>query len=176
MYNFNLYSYCSTRSTKVAPFWRICFLTSATCLPAGRRSSLMFKISTRGDYGLLFLSGLAIAHREGQDFVSLKEIAKKKNLSLPYLSQIVMPLREAGFLESKEGKGGGYRLKKAPREITMMDVLQVLEGKVSPVRCCSNTAGKCGSESYCNVKSTWKDATHMLTQFLKKKTLEDIIQ
>lgn len=134
----------------------------------------MFHISTRGDYGLLFLSALAEKMREGRKYVSLKEITNSKKLSLPYLSQIVIPLARAHFIESKEGRNGGYRLAKEPREITLMSVLEVLEGPVSPVRCCSEIKGKCGSESYCNVKATWKVAKMMLVQFLRNKTLEDI--
>lgn len=135
----------------------------------------MFKISTRGDYGLLLLSTLASKTREGATFVSLREVAKEKKLPLPYLEQIVIPLKRAGLIESREGKGGGYRLSRAPREITMMEVLEVLEGPVTPVRCCGNTEKKCGSESLCNVKSSWQDAQSMLIQFFKNRTLQDTI-
>ena len=136
---------------------------------------LMFKISTKGDYGLLLLSGIAEQQRAGKRFVSLKEIAAKKHLSLPYLSQIITPLKEAGLVSSKEGRDGGYALTRAPRDISMMEILEVLEGPVSPVRCCGNEKGKCGSEAYCNVKSTWQDANRMLSNFLRTKTLEDAL-
>lgn len=135
----------------------------------------MFKISTRGDYGLLLLSALAEKMQEGREFISLKEVSEAKKLSLPYLSQIVLPLKEAGLVKSKEGRDGGYTLAKSPREITIMEILEVLEGPVSPVRCCSDKAKKCGSESACNVKFTWQDAKSMLVQFLRTKTLEDTL-
>lgn len=136
----------------------------------------MFRISTKGDYGLLLLSALAEAYQNNDAFVALKEIAKAKNLSLSYISQIIIPLKNAGLVKSKEGHLGGYRLAKPPREITMMEVLEALEGPIAPVRCCDNKAGKCGSESYCNVKYTWQDARAMLGQFLKTRTLADILQ
>lgn len=136
----------------------------------------MFKISTKGDYGLLLLSALAESYQNSETFVALKEIAKAKNLSLSYISQIIIPLKNAGLVESKEGHLGGYRLAKPPREISMMEVLEALEGPITPVRCCDNKAGKCGSESYCNVKYTWQDARTLLAQFLKTRTLDDILQ
>jgi Rrf2 family protein len=136
----------------------------------------MFKISTKGDYGLLLLSALAEEYAKGEVFIALKEIAKKKHLSLPYISQIILPLKNAGLVMSKEGKHGGYRLAREPSKITMMEVLEILEGPVSPVRCCDNKAGKCGSESYCNVKFTWQDAKNLLIYFLKNKTLADTVK
>ncbi len=96
----------------------------------------MFKISTRGDYGLLMLSALAKMQRDGREFVPLKEIAMAKKLSIPYVSQIILCLKEAGFVTSKEGRDGGYRLAKDAAQIPMMEVLEVLEGPIAPVKCC----------------------------------------
>ena len=133
----------------------------------------MFKISTKGDYGLLFLSTLGQKMNSGRSFISLKEIADEKKLSLPYLSQIATTLKEAGVVKSKEGRDGGYSLVKPAGKITLMEVLEVLEGPLTPVRCCGNAKAKCGSEAHCNVKSTWQQAQSMLATFLKGKTLED---
>lgn len=136
----------------------------------------MFRISTKGDYGMLLMSVLAekTGNAEG-NFVSLKEIAREKHLSIPYLSQIILPLKEAGLVVSKEGRIGGYRLSRKPNEITLMEILEALEGPVSPVRCCSDTKAQCGSEAQCNVKFAFKDAQTMLSEFFKNKTLADII-
>lgn len=136
----------------------------------------MFKISTKGDYGLLLLSALAEEYIKGEGLVALKEIAEKKHLSLPYISQIILPLKNAGLVTSKEGKHGGYRLAREPSKITMMEVLEVLEGPVSPVRCCGNEKGKCGSEPYCSSKFTWQEAKNLLIYFLKHKTLADTVK
>lgn len=135
----------------------------------------MFKISTKGDYGLLLLSALAEKTKEGREFVSLKEIAEAKKLSSQYLSQIILPLKEAGLVKSKEGRDGGYALARPAREITVMEILETLEGPVTPVRCCGNEKAKCGSEPMCNVKFTWQSAKSLLIHFLRTKTLEDTI-
>lgn len=135
----------------------------------------MFKISTKGDYGLLLLSALAEKMKTGREFVSLKEIAKAKKLSPQYLSQIILPLKEAGLVKSKEGRDGGYALARPAREITVMEILETLEGPVTPVRCCGNEKAKCGSEPMCNVKFTWQSAKSLLIHFLRTKTLEDTL-
>lgn len=140
----------------------------------------MFKISTRGDYGLLFLSALAEKLQNGRQFVSLKEIVAEKHLSLSYLTQIALPLKRAGILKSKEGREGGYALAKKPTEIRLIEVLEILEGPVAPVRCCESNYGgakpkKCGSENFCNVKSVWHAAQLQLKQFLSSKTLADTL-
>lgn len=140
----------------------------------------MFKISTKGDYGLLLLSALAEKTGDGRTFVSLKEIARAKKLSLSYLSQIIIPLKNAGFVLSKEGKEGGYRLARPANKITIMEILEALEGPILPVKCCCGGVrgkelkeGKCASEAYCGMKATWMGAKMMLANFLRKKTLAD---
>lgn len=135
----------------------------------------MLKISTKGDYGLLLLSALAEKMKK-KKFVSLQEIAREKHMSLSYISQIILPIKKAGLVISKEGRGGGYSLAKSPSKITIMEILEILEGPIEPVRCCGNISGKCGSESYCTVKATWRSATSMLIDFLSKKTLEDAMR
>lgn len=134
----------------------------------------MFKISTKGDYGLLLLAALAKVHADGKSFVALKEIASAKHLSLPYISQIVNSLKRAGLVESKEGLGGGYRLSRSPDSITVIEILEALEGPVAPVKCCTANKEKCGAEPYCEVKSTWHEAKKMMIEFLRNKTLKDI--
>ena len=81
----------------------------------------------------------------------------------------------AGFVESREGLGGGYRLAKDPSEINLMEVLEILEGGVTPVKCCgeSNDGKRCGSEPQCGMKGVWHDAQNLIRHFLKGKTLAD---
>lgn len=138
----------------------------------------MFKISTKGDYGLLILAALAIKEKQGQKFVSLSEIAQEKHLSPRYLSQIILPLKKAGLVKSKEGIGGGYCLAKKPEKIKIIEILEVLEGPLAIVPCCAIKSQKCATkqcEKDCAAKSTWQQASALLAQFLANKTLKDII-
>lgn len=140
----------------------------------------MFKVSTKGDYGLLLLAELAQAQIKGKRFVPLQEIADSKKLSMRYLSQIITPLKRAGLVKSREGKFGGYCLSQKPSEITVMEILEVLEGPLSPVRCCDirikRMRGKCGSENFCQIKGLWMQAKFMLAKFLHEKTLKDLLK
>lgn len=137
----------------------------------------MFKISTKGDYGLLILAALATREKQGQKFVSLSEIAQEKHLSPRYLSQIILPLKKAGLVKSKEGTGGGYCLAKEPKEISIIEILEILEGPLAIVPCCAKKSRNCPAkqcEKGCAAKSTWQQASALLAQFLAHKTLKDI--
>jgi len=89
------------------------------------------KISTKGRYGLTIMIELAKKHGEGP--VSLKSIAQTHDLSEHYLEQLISPLRNAGLVKSIRGAYGGYLLADHPSKITAGDVIQVLEGPISPV-------------------------------------------
>jgi Rrf2 family transcriptional regulator, cysteine metabolism repressor len=89
------------------------------------------KISTKGRYGLTIMIELATKHGEGP--VSLKSIAQAHDLSEHYLEQLISPLRNAGLVKSIRGAYGGYVLADHPSKITAGDVIQVLEGPISPV-------------------------------------------
>lgn len=92
---------------------------------------MKLKISTKGQYGLTVMMDLADNYGKGP--ISLKSIAKRHNLSEHYLEQLVAPLRNAGLINSVRGAYGGYKLNKAPEQITAGDIIRVLEGPISPV-------------------------------------------
>lgn len=135
----------------------------------------MFNISTKGDYGLLLLSVIADNMKYKKEYTSLREVAKSKKLPAKYLSEIALRLKKAKILVSKEGREGGYRLAKNPQNISLIEVLEVLEGPVEPVKCCSRSK-ICTQEKACGVKSIWQQATLIMKEFLKNKTLADTIE
>lgn len=87
-------------------------------------------ISTKGRYGLTIMMELARAYGDGA--LSLKKIAERHNLSENYLEQLVPPLRNGGLITSIRGAYGGYRLNKDPREVTVGEILFLLEGPIRP--------------------------------------------
>ncbi|MFD2759514.1 cysteine metabolism transcriptional regulator CymR [Lentibacillus juripiscarius] len=89
------------------------------------------KISTKGRYGLTIM--LELARKYGDGPLSLKAIAREKELSEHYLEQLASPLRNAGLIKSIRGAYGGYVLAKDPRDIKAGDIIRVLEGPISPV-------------------------------------------
>ena len=80
------------------------------------------KLSTKGRYAMVALADLALA--EGDDLKSLAEVAKRQDISLPYLEQLFVKLRRAGLVEAVRGPGGGYRLARSPEGIRISEVMQ----------------------------------------------------
>ena len=91
------------------------------------------KISTKGRYALRLMLDLAINNTG--EFVSIKEIALRQEISVKYLEQIITQLNKAGLVRSVRGSQGGYRLVKAPGEYTIGLILRVMEGSLAPVSC-----------------------------------------
>ncbi|MBA4601330.1 cysteine metabolism transcriptional regulator CymR [Thermoactinomyces mirandus] len=89
------------------------------------------KISTKGRYGLTIMMDLATQYGKGP--IPLKSVAERHGLSEHYLEQLIAPLRNAGLVRSVRGAYGGYKLAKAPEEITAGEIIRVLEGPISPV-------------------------------------------
>ena len=105
------------------------------------------KISTRGRYALRVMIDLA-EHCNGT-FIPLKEIAERQDISQKYLEGIMADLSKTDLLEGQHGKGGGYRLCRAPEAYTVWEILQFTEGSLAPVSCMEKGAGICERSGYC---------------------------
>lgn len=134
----------------------------------------MLKVSTKADYGLVVM--LELARRYGEGFVSLSELAKQKHISSNYLHQVIGPLREKALIASKEGIHGGYTLSRAPGIITVLEILETLEGPMEVVRCLSAGKAACPSMHNCDTGSVWNILQHEMKQYLKKITLADLME
>ena len=99
-------------------------------------------ISTHGRYALRVLVDLAENQRDG--YVTLKEVAKRQDISEKYLESIAKKLVQAKLLIGIRGKGGGYRLACSPERINVLDVLELMEGTLAPVACLEKEAAPCG--------------------------------
>ena len=98
-------------------------------------------ISTRGRYSLRIM--LDLAERPQGGYTPMKEVAARQEISLKYIEKIVPLLTKAGFIEGVHGKGGGYRLCRAPEDITAGEVLRATEGELAPVSCLECGAKPC---------------------------------
>ena len=97
------------------------------------------KLSTKGRYAMVALADLALA--SGSELVSLAAIAKRQDVSLPYLEQLFVKLRRAGLVEAVRGPGGGYRLTRAPEAIRVSEVLEAVEETVSALHAGAGASG-----------------------------------
>jgi len=140
------------------------------------------KLSTRAIYGLRALIDLGL-HSEN-DTVSLQSIASRQDISVGYLEQLMAMMKKAGLVTSSRGASGGYRLGKSPAEISVGDVLRVLEGSLEAVKCqgesgtgaCSSSdAGVCQSAELCVAKYVWKRINDSITDAVDSMTLSELI-
>ena len=131
-------------------------------------------ISTRGRYALRVL--IDLAERQTTEFIPLKEIAGAQQLSEKYLESIVKALVQNGFLEGVRGKGGGYRLMKAPEECTVGSILELTEVGIAPVACLECDAETCPRAETCRTLPMWKKLHSMLNDFFFGITIADLMK
>jgi Rrf2 family protein len=131
------------------------------------------KLSTKGRYGVRLMIDLAAHYGEGP--VLLRDIAKRQEISEKYLSNLIHPLKATGLLEATRGVHGGYVLGKAPSEINMKEIVQVVEGPLCLVDCVDKPA-LCGRVSYCASRDLWQEAAEGIALVLEKYTLADMVE
>ena len=131
-------------------------------------------ISTKGRYALRVMIELAKAN--SNEYVPLKYIADKQQISKKYLEIIVKDLVTAKLLKGASGKGGGYKLSKRPEDYSVGEILQVTETSLSVVACLSESAEKCPRADQCETLSMWKEYDELVKNFFFSKKLVDLIQ
>lgn len=129
------------------------------------------KISTRGRYALRVMIDLAINGKE--NYISLKDIANRQEISMKYLEQIVSILSKAGLVDTLRGNNGGYKLNRKPSEYIVGDILRVAEGDLTPVYCVHE---ECSRKKNCKTYSFWKGLDQVISDYVDSKTLEDLIK
>lgn len=131
-------------------------------------------ISTKGRYALRVMIDLA-EHRS-DEFISLRGIAQRQEISEKYLESIIRMLVKARMLESLRGKGGGYRLKKAPEEYTVGSILLLTEESLAPVACLEDGAEACPKMALCRTLPVWKGLDKVIHDYLESVTIADLME
>lgn len=132
------------------------------------------KISTKGRYALRIMLDIAM-HDDGK-YIPLKDIAKRQNLTVKYLEQIISLLNKAGYLQSLRGNTGGYRLAKNLDEYVVGDILRVTEGDLAPVACLKKCGDFCQREDICNTVSFWRGLDRVINEYVDSYTLKDLLE
>ena len=130
------------------------------------------KISTRGRYGTRMMLDLAAHHDQGP--TPLREIAKRQDLSVKYLEQLIIPLKAAGYIRSVRGARGGYTLARKPDKISVGQIIKVLEGGLSLVDCVEDPK-VCEREKNCPTRDIWLRMSERLLEELSSLTLRDVL-
>ncbi len=129
------------------------------------------KLSTRARYGTRALLDLALSG--SREPVQLKDIARRQEISLHYLEHLVIPLVGAGIIRSTRGARGGVQLARPPAEITLLEVVQLLEGAITPVECVDNPE-VCDRTGTCATRDVWCELQEIIEKFLGGITLQNL--
>ncbi len=131
------------------------------------------KISAKGDYATRALQDLALHYNKGP--VPIEDIARRQAVPVRYLEQILLILKQAGFLESRRGVNGGYSLARHPREITLGQIIRAVDGPLAPIFCVDDAATQeCSQEPICVLREVWAEVHRAISAIVDKTTLEDI--
>ena len=131
------------------------------------------KLSTRSRYGTRLIVDLAQHYDQG--YIQLGAIAKRQDISVKYLEQLIRPLKQAELVESVRGPKGGHLLVKKPEEITLGQIVRLFEGQSDLVECVSSPE-KCNMADDCQVRLAWSDATRVLYEKLDSTTIADLLE
>ncbi len=131
------------------------------------------KISTRGRYALRLMLDLALNY--SGNYIPLKAIAQRQEISDKYLEQIINILSKAGFVQSARGAQGGYRLSRQPSQYTAGEILRLAEGSIAPVACLE-CAGSCDKTDSCLTIGLWRKMQEAINEVVDNTTLEDMIK
>jgi Rrf2 family protein len=136
------------------------------------------KLSKRGEYGIRALITLASKEDVGE-VVQIKEIATREKIPVKFLEQILLTLKNAGLVKSRMGSGGGYYLGKPVDQITLGQIVRILDGPLAPIRCVSQTAYEkcaCPDEETCGLRLVMLDVRNAIANILDRTSLADVTQ
>ena len=128
-------------------------------------------ITTKGRNALKIM--IDLAHREGEGYISLSDVAERQKESLKYLETSAKQLSAAGLVVSARGKSGGYKLARRAEEYTVAEILLSGEGSLAPVQCIDSGCENAGS---CMTLPLFKELDEVIMNFLTSKTLKDLLK
>ncbi len=129
-------------------------------------------ISTKGRYALRVLAELGSYDRNC--YIPLPAIAKNQEISEKYLEIIISTLVKAGFVEGMRGKGGGYRLKRDPKDYSVGEILRLTEGSLAPVACLESKKNECPRADKCLTLPIWTKLDNIIETYLDSVSLNDL--
>ena len=131
-------------------------------------------ISTKGRYALRVM--IDLAEHQSEDFIPLKVIAERQEISEKYLESIIKLLVKTKLLNGLRGKGGGYQLTRAPEQYTVGSILRLTEESLAPVACLEDGAASCPRMASCRTLPLWQGLNKVINDYLDNVTLADLVQ
>lgn len=131
-------------------------------------------ISTKGRYAIRFM--IDLAEQPADRPVPLSETAARQGISKKYLERVIKILAQSGLVKGASGKGGGYRLTRAPRDYTIDEILTYTEPNLVPVACLEQGTAPCQKSSTCKTLPMWQKYDALTHDFFRGITLEDLVE
>lgn len=135
------------------------------------------RLSKRSEYGLRALQDLAAHH--GQGPVRAQDLAEVNRIPVKFLEQILLTLKHADIVRSHRGPQGGYTLSRPPAEITLGQVVRILDGPLAPISCASRTAYEpcsCPDETRCGLRRVMLQVRDAVADIMDRTTLADVVK
>lgn len=130
------------------------------------------RLTAKSEYGVLAMIDLACNHGEGP--VSAREVAERRSIPPRFLEQLFVALRRAGLVNAIRGARGGFVLSADPSDITVLQVVEALEGPLTASVCDTERGNECGHAGACAAAPVWAKATSALRQVFASTTLEEL--
>ncbi|NQT72167.1 MAG: Rrf2 family transcriptional regulator [Chloroflexi bacterium] len=130
------------------------------------------QLTTKSRYVIRAMIDLAIFSGNGP--VLVKDIAQRQKMSARYLEQLLLAPKAAGMIRSMRGAHGGFTLTRAPSEITLREIVQIMEGSISPTEC-ADDPGICPSSGSCVTHDIWVRIKKATDEILESTTLQDLV-
>ena len=132
------------------------------------------KLTTKGRYAVMAMADLALYKDNGP--ISLSDISVRQNISLPYLEQIFIKLKDNNLVKSTRGAKGGYILEKPANEIKISNIISAVDEEVKTLNCKKESKKGCNNKSTkCITHNLWDELEVHINYFFEKKNLEDLI-
>ena len=131
-------------------------------------------VSTRGRYALRVMIDLAEHHSD--DRIPLKDISSRQGISQKYMEAIMTLLSKNGFVDAIHGKGGGFKLNRAPEQYKVGEILRLTEGTLAPVACLQENAENCDRASECRTLPMWAKLNSLVNEYLDSVTIADLMK
>ncbi|MEG0366067.1 MAG: Rrf2 family transcriptional regulator [Coprobacillus sp.] len=130
-------------------------------------------ISTKGRYALRIM--IDLAEHNPEEYIRLKDIANRQNISEKYLETIIKALSQANFVQGLRGKGGGYRLTREASTYTIGSILKLTEGSLAPVACLDCSPNQCSRSKECKTLPMWEKLDKIIDDYFESITLSDLL-
>jgi len=132
------------------------------------------RITYKGDYALKTI--LALAKHYGRSPVTIHDLAKRADIPVKFLEQILLDLKRAGFVQSRRGKIGGYLLARGPAEIKLGEVVRAVDGPIEPIACLGRKYDGCRDVNGCVLRNVWVQVAQATSKIIDNLTFEDLLK